>query len=246
MTWPCLPTARQLYTSITQSSSTQMALGTILDLNRNTAHPQSSVTPTVSQTGNLFLGILRKNKSPSPFYHLQKHSISYTQKWFHGRHTALFLRGDLHFQFSQSQISFTHRSSRGAAACISTTLETSIHLWKLSLSSHPDHAYTGRTLWQSSLSKHLRPTQSFLEPWVQPALSEGSQKAVPMAHFVLLENINVRIGNSLLSPSDNYKVLLYFGLFPTRALPEQAQWRSSQTVPSSALASIIFFLLELH
>lgn len=39
-----------------------------------------------------------------------------------------------------------------------------------------------------------------------------------MANFTLHENINVRIGNGLLGPTDNYKVQ-YVGYFPNVGSP---------------------------
>ena len=42
--------------------------------------------------------------------------------------------------------------------------------------------------------------------------------AVPMAHFVLHKNINVRIGDGLLGLTDNYKVQ-YFAYFSDMGFP---------------------------
>lgn len=46
-----------------------------------------------------------------------------------------------------------------------------------------------------------------------------------MANFALHENINVRIGNGLLGPTDNYKVQ-YVGYFPNMGSPRTVRKKS--------------------
>lgn len=60
-----------------------------------------------------------------------------------------------------------------------------------------------------------------------------------MAHFVLHENINVRIGNGLFGPTDNYEVQ-YFGYFLNTGSPRTGRKKASSESPQIlALIAII-------